>query len=227
MPANRSVVSKDIFRFLRDLARHNNKPWMDANRERYRAELVEPFRALLDCFAPAARKLNPRFSVSGRVGVNFSRINRDIRFAKDKTPYRPQMYLFFTEGDGEAGQLYIGAAADSVTCGFRIYGHKRVAPLVRFGRPRGAEQSSWIERQRTKLGRGYESYWYSTVKGEWTKTAGWPTKSGDWKKLQGWIVRKKLAPSAATRSAFYAEACKIFRETYPLCRFAGSPDWKE
>lgn len=227
MPANRPVVSKDIFPFLRDLARHNNKAWMDANRERYRAELVEPFRALLDCFAPAARKLNPRFSVSGRVGVNFSRINRDIRFAKDKTPYRPQMYLFFAEGDGEAGQLYIGAAADSVTCGFRIYGHKRVAPLVRFGRPRGAEQSGWIERQRKKLGLAYESYWYSTVKGEWTKHAGWPTKPDDWKKLQGWIVRKKFTLSVATRGTFHAEACKIFRETYPLYRFAGSPDWKE
>lgn len=227
MPANRPVVSKDVFRFLRDLARHNTKAWMDANRERYRAELVEPFRVLLDCFAPAARKLNPRFSVSGRVGVNFSRINRDIRFAKDKTPYRPQMYLFFAEGDGEAGQLYIGAAADSITCGFRIYGHKRIAPLVRFERPRGAEQSAWIERQRKKLGLAYESYWYSTVKGEWTKRAGWPTKPDDWKKLQGWIVRKKFTLSVATSGTFHAEACKIFREMYPLYRFAGSPDWKE
>lgn len=226
MPARQPVVSKEIFRFLRDLSRHNDKAWMDANRERYRNELIEPFQALFDCFAPVARKLNARFSMSGRVGVNFSRINRDVRFAKDKTPYRPQMYMFFAESDGEGGQLYIGASPDIVTCGFRIYGHKRISPLARFGRTRGVEYAGWMERQRRKLARRYESYWYSTEKGEWTKHAGWPGKPEDWKKLQGWIVRKSFAPGVATRAAFHAEACKIFRETYPLCRFAGSPDWK-
>lgn len=226
MPAKQFVISKQIFAFLRDLSRHNDKAWMDANRERYRNELMEPFRALFDCFAPVARELNRRFSMSGRVGVNFSRINRDIRFAKDKTPYRPQMYLFFGEGDGEAGQLYIGASPEIVTCGFRIYGHKRVSPLVRFGRRRGVENATWIERQRHRLARGYESYWYSTEKGERTKHAGWPAKVEDWKKLQGWIVRKKFAPSAVARTRFHSEVCKIFRETYPLCRFAGSSDWK-
>ncbi len=199
---------------------------MDANRERYRAELVEPFRALLDCFAPFARKLNPRFPVSGRVSVNFSRINRDIRFAKDKTPYRPQMFLYFGEHGGEGGQLYIGASPELVTCGFRIYGHTRVSPLVKFGRPRGAEHAAWIEKQQRKLGRAYESYWYSTVKGEWTKHPGWPSKPEEWKKLQGWTVRRTFAPSAAARSSFEREVCKILRETYPLCRFAGSSDWK-
>lgn len=225
MPSTQ-VFSKTIPQFLRDLARHNNKAWMDANRERYRTELVEPFRAMLDCFGPAARKLNRRFGVSGRVGVNFSRINRDIRFAKDKTPYRPQMYLFFSEPGGAGGQLYVGASADQVTCGFRIYGHKRESPLVRFGRQRGAEYSAWIKKLRRKLAHGYESYWYSTEKGQWTKHPGWPDASADWKKLQGWIVRKKFGPAAAARSTFEGEFCKIFRETYPLCCFAGSSDWK-
>jgi uncharacterized protein (TIGR02453 family) len=226
MPPKAPIFPKDVFRFLRDLSRNNNKPWMDANRERYRAELVEPFRALLDCLAPAARKLNPRFPVSGRVGVNFSRINRDIRFARDKTPYRPHMYLFFAEDGGEGGQLYIGASPDLVTCGFRIYGSKRVSPLVKFGRPRGAEHAAWIEKQRPKLGRGYESYWYTSEKGEWTKHSGRPAKPEDWKRLQGWIVRRAFRPAAAARSSFQAEVCKILRETYPLYRFAGSSDWK-
>jgi uncharacterized protein (TIGR02453 family) len=226
MPSKPPVFSKNIVRFLRDLDYNNSKIWMDANRERYRADLVEPFRALLECFTPSVLKLNKGFVCSGRVGVNFSRINRDIRFAKDKTPYRPHMYLFFAEGDGEGGQLYVGASTEGVTCGFRIYGGGRESALVKFGRPRGATQSAWIERQERKLGRKYESYWYSTEKGEWTKHRGWPAAPENWKRLQGWIVRRKFSPGAAAGASFEREVCNIFKETYPLWAFAGTAKWK-
>jgi uncharacterized protein (TIGR02453 family) len=221
-------------RFLRELSRNNNKPWMDANRERYRAELVEPFRATLDALAPAARKLNPRFVISGRVNDNFSRINRDIRFARDKTPYRPQMYLFFCETGEDVGQLYVGAGTEAVTCGFRIYGGGRTAPLVQFGRARGASNAKWLARRKGRLGKKFESYWYSTEKSQsrferakiWTKHKGWPVEPENWKKLQAWIVRRKFSPTAASGNGFQSEAVKIFKDVYPLLQFSGSPKWK-
>jgi hypothetical protein len=116
VPAHQPILSKRTFQFLRALTRNNSKASIDANRQRYRDELVEPFRALLDCFGPFVSRLNLQFCVTGRVGDNFPRINRDIRFANDKTPYRPQMYLFFAEPSGEGGQLYIGASPEIVTC---------------------------------------------------------------------------------------------------------------
>jgi uncharacterized protein (TIGR02453 family) len=226
MATKKPVFLKSIVPFLRDLDYNNSKIWMDANRERYRTELVEPFRGMLERFTPAVLRLCKGFVCSGRVGVNFSRINRDIRFAKDKTPYRPHMYLFFAEGDGEGGQLYIGASTDSVTCGFRIYGRGRESALVKFGRARGAAQAAWLERQKRKLGRKYESYWYSTEKGEWAKHRGWPTAPENWKRLQGWIVRRKFSPTAAAGPAFERDVRKIFKEMYPLYTFAGAAKWK-
>lgn len=220
------IFSSEIFKFFRELGRNNHKPWMDANRERYKMVVVEPFRALLERLSPAARRLNPRFATVGRVGENFSRINRDIRFARDKSPYRSQMYLFFAEPDGEAGQLYVGLSAEAVTSGFRIYSGSKTSPLAQLARPRGRENPKWIESQKRRLAKKYESYWYSTEKGEWTKHGGWPVDPEDWKKLQGWIVRRKLAPAAATRSGFEREVAKIFRDVYPLYRFTSSPDWK-
>jgi uncharacterized protein (TIGR02453 family) len=220
------MFSHEIFRFFREIGRNNHKPWMDANRERYRSAVVEPFRALLDRLAPTARRLNSQFVISGRVGDNFSRINRDIRFARDKSPYRTQMYLFFAAPGGEGGQLYAGISAETVTCGFRIYSGSRTSPLAQIARPRGRENTRWIECQRRRLGKKCESYWYSTEKGEWTKHKGWPAKSEDWKKLQGWIVRKRLAPAAATRRGFEREVAKIFREVYPLYAFTMAPKWK-
>lgn len=226
MTENGAIFSNEVFRFFRDLGRNNHKPWMDANRERYRTVVVEPFRALLDRLSGAAQKLNPRFVTAGRVGQNFSRINRDIRFAKDKSPYRPQMYLFFTEPENDGGQIYVGISGEAVTSGFRIYGDTRNSVLAKVARPRVQENPKWIESQRRRLGKRYDSYWYSTEKGEWVKHPGWPEKPEDWKKLQGWIVRKKLAPAAATRSIFPKEVEKIFREVYPLYEFARSANWK-
>ena len=220
------IFPKAAVQFFRELSRNNNKPWMDANRERYRAEVVEPFRAMLDRLAPAARKLNARFVISGRVNDNFSRINRDIRFARDKTPYRPQMYLFVAEAGEGVGQLYVGVGTDVVTCGFRIYGGGRTAPLVQFGRVRGGENTKWLARQKNRLGRKFESYWYSMEKGEWTKHSGWPVEPGNWKKLQAWIVRRKFSPAAASRNGFEREAAKIFKEVCPLMQFAYAPKWK-
>ena len=226
MATSEAIFTKDTFRFFRELGRNNHKPWMDENRERSRAVIVEPFRVLLDRLAPAALKLNPSFVVSGRVGDNLSRINRDIRFARDKSPYRTQMYLYFAEPDDQSGQLYIGVSAESVTCGFRVYSEGRNSRLVEIGRVRGREHPEWIERQQRRLGKKYESYWYATEKGDWAQRKTWPTKPQDWKKLQAWIVRKRLAPIAALRRGFEGEVARIFREVYPLSLFTTSPRWK-
>ncbi|HTS13216.1 MAG TPA: DUF2461 family protein [Candidatus Limnocylindrales bacterium] len=217
---------KDCVRFLGELARNNEKAWMDANRERYRAHVVEPMRALLDRLTAAATKLNPRFVTSGRTGENFSRINRDIRFARDKTPYRPQMYLYFSEPEGEGGQLYAGVSPEAVTCGFRIYGGGKTSPLVQFGRPRGRDNAKWIAQQKRRLAAKFESYWYSTDKGEWTKHKGWPTEPEQWKKLQAWIVRRKFRPTGAALSGLEREAAKVFAQVYPLYDFTSAVKWK-
>lgn len=197
---------------------------MDENRDRYRAAVVEPFRLLLDRLTPAALKLNPRFVLSGRVGENFSRINRDIRFAADKSPYRPHMYLYFAE-PARGAQLYVGISAETVTCGFRAYRESKASPLATVARERAQRHPEYIANMRRKLGRKYDSYWYKSEKGEWTKRPGWPLAPEEWKKLQGWIVRRKLPRSAATGPGFVRAVETIFREVYPLYAFTTSPDW--
>src|SRR5690348_2706393 len=185
-----AIFTRDTFQFFRDLARNNRKVWMDENRERYQQFVVKPFRRLLEELSPTVLKLDSRFDTTGRTGANFSRINRDIRFAKDKTPYRAQMYLKFAPtfpGEGETGQLYTGITADAVTAGFRIYsGSKRKeSALGRIAEPRALAQPKWVAQQKKRLGRRYESYWYTIEKGEWTKRDGWPTESEDWRKQIG------------------------------------------
>jgi uncharacterized protein (TIGR02453 family) len=229
MVAAKPIFTRETFRFFRDLATHNRKAWMDANRERYQSTVVQPFRLLLEELSPAVLQLDSRFDIMGRTGANFSRINRDIRFAKDKTPYRAQMYLKFSPdfpGDGETGQLYVGLFAATVTVGFRIYsGSKRKeSALGQIAEPRALADPRWLTRQKKRLGRRYDSYWYSAVKGEWTKHDGWPISPDEWTRLQGWIVRRKLSPSSAMRATFPRDIAKIFLDLFPLCKFTSLPD---
>src|SRR5580704_16793804 len=87
------LLTRETYRFFRDLSRNNRTEWMESNRDRYKQCVVEPLRALCEELAPAVLKLDAQFETSGRTGANLSRINRDIRFAKDKTPYRTGTYV--------------------------------------------------------------------------------------------------------------------------------------
>jgi uncharacterized protein (TIGR02453 family) len=223
MPTAKPIFSKEIFEFFKELGKHNKKTWMDMNRERYKMVVTKPFRALLEELSPAVLQLDPRFDVAARSGGNFSRINRDIRFAKDKTLYHTHMYVKFAvplPGEMEGGELYLGISAATVTAGFRIYAipKRKLSPIALVAEPKLAVNPRLLAQQKKKLSGKYDSYWYSTAKGEWTKNSGWPTPE-TWPQLQGWIVRKKLPKSAATRATLPAEVVKIFRDVHPLLKF--------
>jgi uncharacterized protein (TIGR02453 family) len=213
-------VNAETFRFFRSLSRNNRKEWMDENRDRYQGAVVQPLHSLLEELTPAVQRLHPGFDLSGRTGVNFSRINRDIRFARDKTPYRPQMYLMFPSQGGKnarPGELYLGFTGDLVTAGFRVYFDRETkASALATRYPQAAK---WCARQKRRLARKYESYWYSMERGEWTKHEGWPVAPQEWQKLKAWVVRKKLSTSAATRASFPNDVARTFRQLLPLFQF--------
>src|SRR2546429_9776554 len=142
MATKKPLFTRETFQFFKDLGRHNRKEWMDANRDRYQTAIIQPSRRLLEELTCLAVELDSRFDASGRTGPNFSRINRDIRFAKDKTPYKTQMYLKFSvpaPGNGETGQLYVGLSTNTVTAGFCLlscWESERIVPAVLRHKPR-------------------------------------------------------------------------------------------
>jgi uncharacterized protein (TIGR02453 family) len=229
MPDKKGIFTRETFVFFRDLERNNRKEWMHENRDRYEDFIVAPFRRLLEELTPAVQKLNPAFDTGGRTGQNFSRINRDIRFARDKSPYRAQMYLMFSEPapkGSEAGQFYVGVTSAVVTAGFRIFGERKKGPLAEVARPRACDNVPWLAAQAKKLGRAYESYWHLTEKKEWNKREGWPLTAEEWEKLQAWIVRKKMKPAEATRPDFVRTVEKVFKDLMPVWRMTSAREWR-
>jgi len=77
------------FRFLRDLARHNERAWFHANKARYEAAVRDPFLALVGDLAEPLAKVSAHYRADARpLGGSLFRIQRDTRFANDKTPYK-------------------------------------------------------------------------------------------------------------------------------------------
>ncbi len=83
----------DTYRFFLELGFNNEKAFFDANRERCRAVVQQPMRALAAELTPLALEMNPAFDT--RPGVVVSRMNRDTRFSKNKLPYRDHAWLGF------------------------------------------------------------------------------------------------------------------------------------
>ena len=86
-------------RFLARLGQNNNKAWFDANRDAYEAHYVEPAKAFVAAVADPLRKIAPAVCAEPRINGSIFRINRDIRFSADKTPYKDHIDLWFWEGE--------------------------------------------------------------------------------------------------------------------------------
>ncbi|MBL7952300.1 MAG: DUF2461 domain-containing protein [Flavobacteriales bacterium] len=78
--------TNDFNAFFKDLAKNNNKEWFDANRKRYEASVKKPFEAFVAEVIKQVAKHDRNVRIEPKEAI--FRINRDIRFSKDKTPYK-------------------------------------------------------------------------------------------------------------------------------------------
>lgn len=77
------------FKFLRALARNNERAWFLAHKDEYDAHVREPFQRLLTDLQPDLHAVSEHFRSDPKtVGGSLFRIQRDTRFANDKTPYK-------------------------------------------------------------------------------------------------------------------------------------------
>jgi uncharacterized protein (TIGR02453 family) len=90
---------KRLFTFLSQLAEHNERDWFTANKHRYEQDVKEPF---LDFIADAGgplHKISRNLVADARpAGGSLFRIYRDVRFSKDKSPYKTHVGAHFQLG---------------------------------------------------------------------------------------------------------------------------------
>jgi len=115
----------ELFRFLGELAEHNDRDWFQANRERYRCEVQEPLLDFIAAFAEPLAAFAPRFVADPRpVGGSMFRIHRDVRFSKDKRPYKTHAAAQFRHRRGRdvhAPGFYLHLEPGNVFAGVGIW----------------------------------------------------------------------------------------------------------
>lgn len=91
-----SAIHKDTFRFLTQLSKNNNREWFNSNKEWYK-EIREAFIAFLETAYPTLCEIDPDLAgIDIRKSV--FRINRDVRFSKDKSPYKTSLAAIIIAG---------------------------------------------------------------------------------------------------------------------------------
>lgn len=110
--------SSALFSFFSDLAVNNNRKWFTENKERYVADVVNPMGDFIEAMAPRLAALSPNYIADPRRnGGSMFRIYRDVRFAKDKKPYKEHAACQFRHHFGK----------DAHAPGFYVeLSHKRV-----------------------------------------------------------------------------------------------------
>lgn len=112
----RMAFTQGALRFFRQLEKNNNKPWFEAHRAEYEQEVREPMRELIG-------EMNTRFArfapeMYGDPIRGMFRINRDIRFSRDKSPYKTHAACWFHH---QAAKRNVGSEASEGSAGFYFH----------------------------------------------------------------------------------------------------------
>lgn len=87
--------SRNTFDFLRDLSENNSKEWFELHKPQYQEHLLRPLQELVAALGPALLEIDPDFEVVPAVNRTISRIHRDCRFSRDKSPYKTSHWITF------------------------------------------------------------------------------------------------------------------------------------
>ncbi|NND72925.1 MAG: DUF2461 domain-containing protein [Rhodothermales bacterium] len=215
-------ISRATLKFLKELKANNNRDWFNDNKPRYesaRDEFVEFVRALqseIGKFDKAVLNLDPKKAVF--------RIYRDVRFSKNKDPYKTAL----------AARLMPSAGQDGRNAGYYI--HIQPGNCILAGGAYGPEKE-WLrsirdeidydaEPLRKVLARKAFKKYFGALEGDQLKTApkGFERDHRDIDLLRhkSFVAYHKMPDKTVATAGFHKYAGKVFKEVKPLNDFLNS-----
>jgi len=116
-----SYFNKAFNDFFSGLNKNNSKDWFDKNRKVYEAEVKTPFKGLVDHMISIIHEHDPEVQIEAKDAI--FRINRDIRFSKDKTPYQTHVSANIAPGGRKSPHpgFYFQLSANRLMIGGGVY----------------------------------------------------------------------------------------------------------
>ena len=114
------MLTKESLQFLDDLKKNNNRDWFQDNKKRYEI-FKKDYHQLVSDFLDEMKPLDPSLELLEVKNCTF-RINRDIRFSKDKSPYKAHLGVWLSSGAKGANRsgyyVHIEKGASFIAGGF-------------------------------------------------------------------------------------------------------------
>jgi uncharacterized protein (TIGR02453 family) len=221
--------SPQLFKFLRDLKENNRREWFLANKERYDDHVRHPAQQFISDFGPHLAKISKHFSADPRpVGGSLFRIYRDVRFAKDKSPYKTHTGIQFRHRrgrDAHAPGFYLHLEPGSVFCGAGIW-HPDGATLKKIRDFLISHPSRW---KRVTHGERFHSLWELSGDALSRPPRGYDPEHPliDDVKRKDFIAVTRLTHREVTAPDFLGHYADLCRAATPfvkyLCEAVGAP----
>ena len=208
----------EALQFFRGLSRNNNRKWFLPRKPLFEEKVKEPMRQLVDALNVALHDFAPEYETDPDKAI--FRIYRDVRFSKDKKPYKEQIAATFRRRGTphHQGGYYFAISHKSVAVGGGVYMPESACLLAI--RQRIAERHEEFRRILTapsvrKLLGDLEGEQLSRV------PRGFPTDhpAADLLRFKYYILYKELPPSLVTSPKLYKAIVDRFRVMTPLLQF--------
>lgn len=115
------MFTRKTISFLKELEKNNTREWFAEHKQRYEEVVRTPALDYIESMRDPMAKISPHFFVSAKkVGGSLMRVHKDLRFSKDKTPYKTNVGIHFKHARGkdvhapgfylhiEPGNVFIG-----------------------------------------------------------------------------------------------------------------------
>jgi len=213
---SQSYFTPAVFAFLRELEENNNKQWWEENKDRYIRVIREPAKAFIADFEPRLHNLSDHFLADTRTnGGSLMRPYRDMRFGKDKVPYKTNVGIQFRHEMGKdvhAPGFYLHIEPGDCFAGVGMWHPEpKVARAIR--------EAIYDDPDRWKKATKYKSYSnvWNLDAGEGEKLKRVPREFdeefpyADDLRMKSFIAVHKLTQKSVTSPEFDVELSKIFK----------------
>jgi len=212
--------SNRAFAFFRGLKRNNNREWYEAHKEEYEEHVKLPMQLLVASLRNPFAQVAPEFELNPKRSI--FRIYRDVRFSRDKTPYKTHIAAHFVLRGMPKGFLgsgyYLHIEPDECFVGGGIYmpDSDQLKKIRKMIAARGEEFLSIVNRRSfvkrfgkisgerlQRMPKGYEE--------------GHPME--EWLKFKQFFVGVSMKGGACVRPSYVDDVAAICEEAAPLVRF--------
>jgi uncharacterized protein (TIGR02453 family) len=215
------MLEPQTLKFLSQLKKNNNKPWFDAHRAEYEAARID-FSNFIQLLIEALQKSDTTITGITAKDSQF-RINRDVRFSKDKRPYKDNFGAFIARGGKKsifAGYYFHLAPGNSFVGG----GLWQPEPAS-LKKVRQEIDYNWNEFKSIVTNKNFKKIFGDLYKGEDMSLKRMPKGYAEdhpaisYLKLQSLIAEQKIADEDLTKATLHKKALNAFQALQPLLDF--------